>query len=114
MNLEVKKYLYDIKTSIDSIMEYLGEKKDFNFYLNNKLLRRAVERELEIIGEAAGKLLKIDSNFPIQNARKIVDVRNWVIHGYDKVDDVIVWGIISAHLPKLQLQVEKLLQDMPK
>lgn len=76
MNLEIKKYLYDIKTSVDSIMEYLGEKKDFNYYLSNKLLRRAVERELEIIGEAAGKLLKIDSNFPIENARKIVDVRN--------------------------------------
>ncbi len=69
---------------------------------------------MEIIGEAAGQLLKIDSNFPIENARKIVDVRNWVIHGYDKVDDVIIWGIISAHLPKLQLQVEKLLQDMPE
>ena len=53
MNLEIKKYLFDIKISVDSIMEYLGEKKDFNYYLNNKLLRRAVERELEIIGEAA-------------------------------------------------------------
>ncbi|MEW5844031.1 MAG: HepT-like ribonuclease domain-containing protein [Bacteroidota bacterium] len=111
MNLEINKYLYDIKTSIDSILEYLGDKKDFTFYLSNKLLRRAVERELEIIGEAAGQLLKIDANFPIENARKIVDLRNWVIHGYDKVDDVIIWGIISTQLPKLQSQVEKLLQD---
>ncbi|MCL4550029.1 MAG: DUF86 domain-containing protein [Bacteroidetes bacterium] len=111
MNLEINKYLYDIKTSIDSILEYLGDKKDFTFYLSNKLLRRAVERELEIIGEAAGQLLKIDDNFPIENARKIVDLRNWVIHGYDKVDDVIIWGIISTQLPKLQSQVEKLLQD---
>ena len=43
--------------------------------------------------------------------KKIVDLRNWVIHGYDKVDDVIIWGIISTQLPKLQSQVEKLLQD---
>lgn len=92
-------------------MSILEIKKDFTFYLSNKLLRRVVERELEIIGEAAGQLLKIDDNFPIENARKIVDLRNWVIHGYDKVDDVIIWGIISTQLPKLQSQVEKLLQD---
>ncbi len=42
----------------------------------------------------------------IENARKIVDTRNWVIHGYDKVDDVIIWGIISKHLPKLKEEIE--------
>jgi len=49
MNLEAKKYLFDISTSIDSIYEYLGEKRDFFEYQNNKLLRRGIERELEII-----------------------------------------------------------------
>jgi uncharacterized protein with HEPN domain len=41
--------------------------------------------------------------------RKII-LRNWVIHGYDKVDDIIVWGIVVNHLPKLQEQVSTLLQ----
>jgi len=54
--------------------------------------------------------LKLDSEFPIDNARKIVDLRNWVIHGYDKVDDVIIWGILTNHLPKLKDQVEKLMK----
>lgn len=52
MSLEIKKYLFDIKTSIESINEFLTDKKDFNYYKNSKILRRAVERELEIVGEA--------------------------------------------------------------
>lgn len=65
---------------------------------------------MEIIGEAASKILKIDSRFPIDNAKKIVDLRNWVIHGYDKIDDVIIWNIISRQLPILRKQVEELLE----
>ena|SRR6056297_761824 len=110
MELKIQKYLYDIITSINSIYDYLGENRDFNEYSENKLLRRAVERELEIIGEASNRILKLDSEFPINNARKIVDLRNWVIHGYDKVDDVIIWGILSNHLPKLKEQVEDLMK----
>ena len=110
MQLEILKYLHDIKTSIDSIDEYLGEDKDFNIYLSNKLLRRGIERELEIIGEAANKILKIDPTIQISNARKIIDLRNWVIHSYDKVDNVVIWSIISRHLPVLKSQVEELLK----
>lgn len=110
MNLETKKYLFDIKTSIDSIYEYLGDKRDFFEYQKNKLLRRGVERELEIIGEAMSKLKKVSPELQIENARQIIDTRNWVIHGYDKVDDVIVWGIVSNHLPKLKKEIEILLR----
>jgi len=110
MKLEVQKYLFDIKTSIDSINEYIGDNKDFNNYKNNKLLRRGAERELEIIGEAANRILNIDSTIKIDNVRKIIDLRNWVIHGYDKIDDVIIWGIISKQLPLLKLQVDELLK----
>ena len=111
MQIEIQKYLYDIKVSIDSINDYLGKKKDFNAYKTNKQLRRAVERELEIIGEAANKILIIDPDINIENARKIVDLRNWVIHGYDKVDDIIIWGIITKHIPVLKKQIELLLKN---
>lgn len=80
-------------------------------YQQNKLLRRGIEREIEIIGEATNKILIIDESIKIENARQIVDTRNWVIHGYDKVDDIVVWGIISNHLPKLQKEIEKLLNE---
>ena len=111
MKREIKKYLFDIKTSIDSIEEYLENKRDFNEYQKNKLLRRGIEREIEIIGEAMNHILRIDPDIEIDSARKIVDTRNWVIHGYDKVDDIIIWGIIINHLPKLKKEVEKMLND---
>ena len=109
MKREVKKYFFDIRTSIDSINEYIGDKRDFTEYQNNKLLRRGVEREIEIIGESISRIMKIAPEIKIDNARKIVDTRNWVIHGYDKVDDVIIWGIITIHLPKLKKEIEELL-----
>jgi len=105
----IEKYLYDIKEAIDSIYEYLGDKRVFFEYKRNKLLRRGVERELEIIGEAINRILEIDPDIEISEARRIVDLRNWVIHGYDKVDDTIIWGIISRDLPQLKKQVDKLL-----
>ncbi len=111
MQLELKKYLFDILTSIDSIEEFLGGKSDFNSYLSDKLLRRGIERELEIIGEAAARILKINPEFPIENIRRIVDLRNWVIHGYDKIDDVIVWSVITRDLKSLKKQVSSLLKE---
>ncbi|MEL5893309.1 HepT-like ribonuclease domain-containing protein [Bacteroides sp. GD17] len=105
----LRKYLYDIQQSIESINEYLGEKRDFFAYEQNKLLRRAVERELEIIGEAVNHLLELDNTIAIDNARRIVDLRNFVIHGYDKVDNVIIWGVVSKDLPKLKEQVDILM-----
>jgi len=109
MQLEVQKYLFDIKDSIDSIYEYLGDNRDFFEFQRNRLLKRGIERGLEIIGEATNRILKIDPNIEISDARRIVNLRNWVIHGYDKVDDVIIWGIISRDVPKLREQINKLL-----
>lgn len=109
MQVDIVTYLFDIKQSIDSVFEFLGETRDFNHYLSNKLLRRGIERELEIIGEAAKRILKTDNTVNIENARKIVDFRNWISHGYDKIDDTIVWGIINKQLPLLKKQVENLL-----
>ncbi len=107
MKHEIKMHLYDIKTSIDSIFEFVGEERNFFEYQKNKLVRRAVEREIEIIGEATNRILKIDPEFNLTNAKQIVNTRNWVIHSYDKVDDVIIWGIVTLHLPQLKDDVEK-------
>lgn len=100
-----------IKTSIDSIYEFIGNNTELSDYQNDKLLRRAVERELEIIGEAMNRIMKVAPEIEIENARQIVDTRNWVIHGYDSVDDIIIWGIITLHLPKLKEEVESLLKQ---
>lgn len=109
MNRNVKMYLYDILTSINSINEYLGESRNFFNFQENKQLRRAIERELEIIGEAMNRIIKIAPELIFENARQIVDTRNWVIHNYDKVDSVIIWGIVSKHIPKLKSEIENYL-----
>lgn len=110
MQHNIEMYLHDILNSINSIYNYLGEEKSFSHYESNKQLRRAVERELEIIGEATNRILKIDSSIPISDSKRIVNLRNWVIHAYDNVDNVIIWGIIDKDLPLLKNQVLNLLQ----
>ena len=109
MKLEIKKLLYDINESIISIDDYLGGVRDFNIYSNSKMLRRAVEREFEIIGEAMSRIEKIDPSLRITSKKQIISMRNRVIHGYDKIDNEIVWGIIVKHLPKLKEEIEQLL-----
>ena len=59
MEHKIKKFLFDIKESIKSIESYLGDKRDFNVYQSNKMLRRAIEREFEIIGEAMTRIEKL-------------------------------------------------------
>jgi uncharacterized protein with HEPN domain len=88
----------------------LGDERNFKIYESNKLLRRGVERELEIIGEAVNRILKIDPEVDISNSRRIVNLRNWVIHAYNNVDNVIIWGIIDKDLPLLKKQVSDLLE----
>ena len=108
---EVKKYLFDINEAIVSIESYLGEKRNFNIYLENKMLRRAVEREFEIIGEAMNRLSKLTDDVQISSKSQIISMRNRVIHGYDKIDDGIVWGTIVRHLPVLKKEIEALLNS---
>lgn len=106
---EIYKYLFDIKESIDSIEKYLENKHNFNTYQRDKMLRRAVEREFEIIGEALNRIDKIDNTIAITSKRQIINMRNRVIHGYDNVDNAIVWGIIIRHLPVLKDEINALL-----
>lgn len=110
MDNEIKKYLFDIKESVDSIENYLGKKRDFNVYKSDKMLRRAVEREFEIIGEAMNRIDKIDSEINISSKKQIISMRNRVIHGYDKIDDEIIWGTIVRHLPILKKEINNLMK----
>ena len=109
MDNNAKKYLFDILNSITSIERYLGEKRVFADYIKNDMLQKAVERQIEIIGEAVNKFSQLNTGVVITNSRRIIDTRNYVIHGYDKVDNAIIWGIIIKHLPKLKQEVEVLL-----
>jgi|LakMenE01Jun11ns_1017448.scaffolds.fasta_scaffold9852998_2 uncharacterized protein with HEPN domain len=112
MLLEEKKYLFDIIESINSIEEYIGLDKNFDAYKKDKKLRRAVERELEIIGEAINRLNKLDGRtIEITDSRRIINLRNQVIHGYDSVDDTIIWGIISKYIPLLKTDITNIINN---
>jgi uncharacterized protein with HEPN domain len=74
-------------------------------------MRKAIERELEIIGEAISRIIKTNSEINITGARKIIDLRNVVAHGYDIVIVENIWAIIVNHIPKLKEDVEKLLKE---
>jgi uncharacterized protein with HEPN domain len=110
MDHEIKKYLFDILESIDSIEKYLGDEPDFMKYAANKMLRRATEREFEIIGEAMSRIEKLDSSLNITSKRQMIGMRNRVIHGYDKTDDEIIWGTIVRHLPNLKVEIQILIK----
>lgn len=101
--------LFDILNSINEINEYIAPNRTYAHYCNSKILQRAIERNLEIIGEAINRILKIDKTVPIQNAKEIIDTRNKISHGYDQIDHVIIWGIVIKHLPILKAEVENLL-----
>jgi uncharacterized protein with HEPN domain len=112
MENEIKTWLYDILNAIQEIESFfVGRSKKFNDYCNDLRTKRAVERNVEIIGEAMNRILKQDNSVVISNSRKIVDVRNRIIHGYDSVSDETIWGIVIKHLPVLKVEIEKLLGE---
>jgi uncharacterized protein with HEPN domain len=110
MNPDIKTWLYDIHQSIKEIESYYADRpRIFAEYQNDIRTKRAIERNIEIIGEAVNRILKEDKDFEINNARLIVGTRNRIIHGYDRVSDDMIWSILINHLPKLKTEVERLL-----
>ena len=110
MEKQIKIYLSDILESIKEIESYFKEKPhDFFKFEKDARTKRAVERNLEIIGEAVNRILKIDSNVQLTGSRHIVDLRNRIIHSYDNISYEIIWGIVIKYLQILKNEVLDLL-----
>ena len=108
----VEKYLNDILDSITQIESYFDNfPRRFDVYCETPMMQRAIQMNISIIGEATNKLLKIAPGIPITKARKIVDTRNYMIHGYDSVSHDMVWSIVINHLPLLKEEVVKILTE---
>jgi uncharacterized protein with HEPN domain len=113
MNEKVLKSLFDIKIAIHEVDSFLSSGRlSLSEYKSNLILKRAVERNMEIIGEAMNRILKEDPGFPLEEAYRIVGLRNQIIHGYDSVSDENIWAILVNHPPKLRSEIEKLTQDI--
>jgi uncharacterized protein with HEPN domain len=105
MDNEIKTWLFDILQAIEEIEGFFVEKPmQFQVYLSDIKTKRAVERDMEIIGEAVSRIMKKDKGFQLKNAKKIVGTRNSIIHGYDKISDDLIWSITINHLPKLKMK----------
>jgi uncharacterized protein with HEPN domain len=112
MRAEEKKLLLDVSEACLSIEQRCAG-HTFDQYTADRWFRRAVEREFEIIGEALNRLDRLAPVVAarVTSLRHIVDFRNRIIHGYDSVDDVIVWRTVQHHLPMLKAEVESLLGE---
>jgi uncharacterized protein with HEPN domain len=112
MRLESKKYLFDILQAARNLQRF-SEDKTFSQYEADALLRSAIERQFEIIGEALRRLAKEDSVTAAKVAEheRIISFRNILIHGYAEIDDRIVWDILQSKLPTLLRDVESLLDN---
>ena len=108
MDIKIQAWLIDINLCIEEIFEFLGDRRDFIAYKSDLKTKKAIERNLEIIGEAMSRILKIDGNFPVENAKNIIGTRNRIIHSYDNISDEVIWTIIVRDLPLLKIQIEKI------
>jgi uncharacterized protein with HEPN domain len=109
MDKDIAVWLHDMLAAIDEIVSFLPEPRNYLAFERDLKTRRAVERNIEIIGEAMSRILKLKPDFHLANARRIVDTRNRVIHGYDTVSSSIIWAIAIRELPLLREEVAALL-----
>lgn len=112
MDRHLKAHLYDINTAIDEVYSFFMQvPKRFDEYQKNLMLRRAIERNIGIIGEATNKILKEAPEIAISHSRAIIATRNRVIHDYAAVTDDVMWKIVINDLPKLKEEVSELLNE---
>lgn len=112
MKDKIRKNLIDILQSAEEIRIFTRN-FDFKSYQESPVTQRAVERDFEIIGEALSRIRKIDEDFieNISEHHRIIGFRNILIHGYDIIDEKLVWNAVTDHLPVLINEIQKLLRD---
>ena len=109
MKEEILVWLEDILKAIVEINEFLPADRQFSSFQKDLKTKRAVERNIEIIGEAMSRILKIKPDILISDSRKIVDTRNRIIHGYDTVSEEVIWLIVIKYLPILYQEIQQLI-----
>jgi uncharacterized protein with HEPN domain len=107
MQHKILKYLLDIESVILEI-EAIKSKSENNFtnFKSDIILQRAIERDLEIIGEAIRKMLEIEPDIQISASKNIIGLRNIISHAYDSVEPEMIWGIIQKNIPLLSDEVK--------
>lgn len=110
MNDEVRKNLVDVLQAAEEIQTFVCG-LDFKAYQSSLVTQRAVERDFEIIGEALNRIRQSDEECleKISEYHRIIGFRNILIHGYDVIDELIVWQAVENHLPRLIEEIQNIL-----
>lgn len=112
MDEYIEKHLIDVLNAINEVESFFADRpKLFQEFQNDILRQRAVERNIEIMGEAINRILKTNPEFQLSNAKAIINTRNRVIHGYDSVTTEFLWSLIMKHIPALKNDVENILTN---
>jgi uncharacterized protein with HEPN domain len=113
MPRDAKKICFDLLQAINGIIDFTGN-LSFSDYQSNAMLRLAVERQYEIIGEAMRRL-EVEFGLLFQkvtDGRKMINFRNALIHGYDVVSDDIVWSITQNNLTVLKVEITQIFEEL--
>ncbi|MCW3103588.1 MAG: hypothetical protein JWO09_2028 [Bacteroidetes bacterium] len=110
MTEEELKYLVDVQIFIDELIEIVGDNKRFEKFDSNLIVRRAIERQFELIGEAIKNFKKTNTETEISHSKEIIGLRNRIVHAYDSIDYATLWGIIINHIPKLKAEIEEMIK----
>lgn len=112
MDVDPAKYLWDAQAAAERIARFTAGKSRED-YADDDMLRSAVERQFEIIGEALGAFARAapERAQSIPDLGRIVAFRNVLIHGYADVDDDLVWEAVQTKLPELRATLAKLLAE---
>ncbi len=110
MDEYILKYLQDVMDAIEELESYFVDyPRRYDVFCNDRLRRSGVERKVEIMGEAINRILKINPDFPLPNAKEVIKTRNRVIHGYDSVEPEFLWGLVIRHIPVLKNDIREIL-----
>ena len=107
MQPKLLKYILDIESIIVEIETIKSKTENsFSSFRNNIILQRAIERDLEIIGEAIRKLMELEPSLPITSTKNIIGLRNIISHAYDSVEPEMIWAIIQKDIPVLAEEIK--------
>ncbi len=105
-------FLWDMLDAAKAIQEFRAG-KTFHHYLNERMLRGAIERHLEIIGEAANRVSKeFQEAHPEIPWRQIIAQRHVLVHEYGEIKHELVWKVANIHIPELVRSLEKLIPSL--
>jgi uncharacterized protein with HEPN domain len=107
---EPRVYLWDARAAAEAVLRF-ARGKSFDDLLKDDLLRSAIERQLQIVGEALSQLARADAEIAgrIPLLRQIIAFRNILVHGYDSIDYENVWQVIQKDVPDLISTLSSLL-----